>query len=891
MHRRYRCAPGLFAHFSLPTPRVPLSRRLTGPPPAAAAAANPLRALIPQGGHMDLTTSASVPAPQSHDGTSENDIPSCQGCRRRKLRCSRDQPICSHCKRLDSPCIYDLKKNKPGIKPGAVESLNRRVEVLENALLQKSHGESGFSNRNGHTESNHAPAESQNVVGILSLLARELHKLNSKNRIGSQVGTPEGVVDHAVLSPTTSSSSRRYTVDGIEIVSHPHNQPRKRRRVDSCGNPNIDLAFPLEDLENITTSLPPPDLLEDIINIYFNIIQPWIPILHETQFRRRVHDSEQLPRLVVVLHAMVVAALRYVDNPETRPSIQEVERRAVRSRNIVILNAMDQLSVENLQALIILAFNDIGNGDASKAWSIVGSLTRTVEYLQLSIESDHQDKEPLLKPLPSIPPPQNWTEEEERRRVFWNIFNLDRFCSVTTGWNTSLTSDDVHRRLPADGGLWHKEESVTTPFFGIWDRSAAKMGNSIAFLPVHYPSPEQSADAPPQTPVTTSSHKGPNTVDMTTVGAFAYCIEATESLSRVTTYFLQQKINFQDRGEVSSWLTRFKELDLRLVHWKMFLPQKWKDSNISRQPALINMDPNLTLAHVTHNTSMILLHQRIAYPESRWSNIVKLPSFCSAETCQEAAIETTTITQKYLKYTPENSPATSQFAFCVFISARVLLVHWRYYDAELAHEFWILVESMEEMAKRWVGPILREKHAQCLAGKYAAQLRELHRKCEADPQFNVDVLGYSSGISGQGCSSAAQTPDFSHQQGNALFAQHNNRMAPPASSPMAPNQATTVSQSRPPPIFTSQQSPGQLRQGSMVGPMGSPMPMAGYTPRDPDAPDELSAISHMLMDQRFIEMDRIISFDDMMFTAQTANNDNASMPVNGWGQVDNTRLE
>ncbi|KAK1624043.1 hypothetical protein BDP81DRAFT_398997 [Colletotrichum phormii] len=840
---------------------------------------------------MDLTTPAPASGSQPPDG-SDGDIPSCQGCRRRKLRCSRDQPICSHCKRLDSPCVYDLKKNKPGIKPGAVESLNRRVEVLENALLQKSsEGSYPTSNDNGNTESHSAPAEAQNVVGILSLLARELHKLNSKTKAGSQAGTPEGVAEHPVFSPTTSSSSRRNTIDGIEIVSHPHNQPRKRRRVDSCGNPNIDLAFPLEDLENITTSLPSPELLEDIINIHFNIIQPWIPILHETQFRRRVHDPEQLPRLVVVLHAMVVAALRFVDNSEIRLSALEVERRTSRSRNIVILNAMDHLSVENLQALVILAFNDIGNGDASKAWSIVGSLTRTVEYLQMSIEADHQDKEPLLKPLPSIPPPQNWTEEEERRRVFWNIFNLDRFCSVTTGWNTSLTSDDVYRRLPADGGLWHKEESVITPFFGIWDRSAAKMGNSIAFLPAHYPSPEQTADAPPQTPITAHPRKGPNTVDMTTVGAFAYCIEATESLSRVTTYFLQQKINFQDRQEVSSWLTRFKELDLRLVHWKMFLPQKWKDSNISRQPALINMDPNLTLAHITHNTSMILLHQRIAYPEPRWSNIVKLPSFCSAETCQEAAVETTTITEKYLKYTPENSPATSQFAFCVFISARVLLVHWRYYDAELAPEFWTLVESMEEMAKRWVGPILKEKHAQCLAGKYAAQLRDLHRKCQADPQFTVDVLGYSSGISGQGCSPAAQTPAFSHQQGNALFAQSSIRRAPPASSPLAPSQTTALSQPRPPPIFQNQQSQGQMRQGSMMGPMGSPMPMTGFTPRDSDAPDELSAISHMLMDQRFMEMDRIISFDDMMFTAQTANSGNASMPVNGWGPVDNSQLE
>ncbi|KAK1579652.1 fungal-specific transcription factor domain-containing protein [Colletotrichum navitas] len=836
---------------------------------------------------MDQTTSAPGSGPKSHDETSENDIPSCQGCRRRKLRCSRDQPICSHCKRLDSPCVYDLKKNKPGIKPGAVESLNRRVEVLENALLQKSHGGSGLPSHTGGTESGHALEESQNVVGILSLLARELHKLTSRHRGGSQSDTPEVAADHAILSPSTSSSSRRRTVDGIEVVSHPHNQPRKRRRVDSCGNPNIELAFPLEDLENITTSLPPPDLLEDIINIYFNIIHPWIPILHETVFRRRVHDPEQLPVLVVVLHAMVVTALRYVDNnTETRPSAQEIERTAMRSRNIVILNAMNQLSVENLQALIILAFNDIGNGDVSKAWSIVGSLTRTVEYLQLSVESDNKEKEPLLKPLPSISPPQNWTEEEERRRVFWNIFNLDR-------WNTSLTSDDVHRRLPADGGLWHKEEAVITPFFGIWDRSAAKMGNSIVFLPEHYPSPEKTADVPSQTPVTSNSQKGQNTVDMTTVGAFSYCIEATESLSRVTTYFLQQKIDFEDRGEVSCWLTRFKELDLRLVHWKMFLPQKWKDSNISRQPALINMDPNLTLAHVTHNTSMILLHQRIAYPEAHWSNIFKLPSFCSAETCQEAAIETTTITQKYLKYTPDNSPATSQFAFCVFISARVLLVHWRYYDAELAPEFWVLVESMEEMARRWVGPILREKLDQCLAGKYAARLRELHRNCEADPHFNIDVLGYSSCTSSRACSPAAQTPTFTHQQGNNTpFAQHSNRMAPRASlSSMAPNQATAASQSRPPPIYANQQSPSQLRHGSMIGPMGSSLPMASFTPRDSDAPDELSAISHMLMDQRFMEMDRIISFDDMMFTAQTANNGNSGMPVNEWGQVDDTRIE
>jgi hypothetical protein len=120
--------------------------------------------------------------------------------------------------------------------------------------------------------------------------------------------------------------------------------------------------------------------------------------------------------------------------------------------------------------------------------------------------------------------------------------------------------------------LWHREEQVTTPFFGIWDRSEARIGNSIAFLPAKYSSNPKSPKAVPDT---SSPHSSPQAVshpatnstqpDMSTVGAFAFLIEATESLSHVTTFFLQQKINFQDRREVSSWLTRFKELDLRLV--------------------------------------------------------------------------------------------------------------------------------------------------------------------------------------------------------------------------------------------------------------------------------------------------------------------------------------
>lgn len=107
-------------------------------------------------------------------------------------------------------------------------------------------------------------------------------------------------------------------------------------------------------------SLPPPELLEDVVNVYFTVIQPWVPILHETRFRTRLNDPDQRPSLLVIIHAMVVCTIRFTQ-PETHGlGSEQVEVMAKRSRSIVVLKAMDSLAVENLQALIMIAFNDVG---------------------------------------------------------------------------------------------------------------------------------------------------------------------------------------------------------------------------------------------------------------------------------------------------------------------------------------------------------------------------------------------------------------------------------------------------------------------------------------------------------------------------------------------------
>ena len=70
---------------------------------------------------------------------------------------------------------------------------------------------------------------------------------------------------------------------------------------------------------------------------------------------------------------------------------------------------MECFSVESLQALVILAFDIIGRGQGPSSWSIVGSMTRTVEQLRLDTEptdseSSGLDVDYLIRRMSFLPP-------------------------------------------------------------------------------------------------------------------------------------------------------------------------------------------------------------------------------------------------------------------------------------------------------------------------------------------------------------------------------------------------------------------------------------------------------------------------------------------------------
>jgi hypothetical protein len=146
--------------------------------------------------------------------------------------------------------------------------------------------------------------------------------------------------------------------DGPQPQPQPQSHPlaltsNKRRRK------NDTRLIEPDHLADLSTSLPPPEVLEPVIDLYFSLVQPWIPIFHEKRFRRRLKNPDKKYGLEVVLHAMVVAMLKHLDRGAITVSLGDVETICERSRKIVVLTAMDGLYVENLQALVIICFEDV----------------------------------------------------------------------------------------------------------------------------------------------------------------------------------------------------------------------------------------------------------------------------------------------------------------------------------------------------------------------------------------------------------------------------------------------------------------------------------------------------------------------------------------------------
>lgn len=265
----------------------------------------------------------------------DDDVPACQSCRKKKARCDRAQP-CSQCVRFKVTCVYDDRRMKPGLRAGAVDQLYRRIETLENMFLgQEMLWQQVWQALHPNSSPPELPKPSAGDQNL------EQRREQLKTCLLESV------------SPTERANGQKPRNDSTGDAEA-NSRLAKRRRLDE-NNPLV----PSIDIDDDLTAVLPPEVMTELVDFYYVNIHPWIPILHVANFRERMRSPEHRPRVACILHAIIAVCARFSRSEFLRNETFK-KRIAQKSRQKVILDSTESFSVENLQALVIIAFETVG---------------------------------------------------------------------------------------------------------------------------------------------------------------------------------------------------------------------------------------------------------------------------------------------------------------------------------------------------------------------------------------------------------------------------------------------------------------------------------------------------------------------------------------------------
>lgn len=209
----------------------------------------------------------------------------------------------------------------------------------------------------------------------------------------------------------------------------------------------------------------PKDLAEELIRIFFEKIQPWLPLLHRPRFNARymAAPSNGLSRMdgysledALLLAGMFSLAARF-SNHTKLSHLTPSERGANFVSKARYLYDEARLTIEPstlpyLQGCILLAFYMYTSGPCPRGWILTGVCVRMAYELGIhTMDADSEDG--LLDPA-------KWSAEEELRRAWWLVWELDAFGSTISKRPYAIDRRRMVVKLPVSDDAWFSNTPV-----------------------------------------------------------------------------------------------------------------------------------------------------------------------------------------------------------------------------------------------------------------------------------------------------------------------------------------------------------------------------------------------------------------------------------------------
>ncbi|RVX74537.1 hypothetical protein B0A52_01663 [Exophiala mesophila] len=209
----------------------------------------------------------------------------------------------------------------------------------------------------------------------------------------------------------------------------------------------------------------------DLIHIFFDNIQPWLPIMHRPSFfNRYIRRHNQQDRLVepqslptdhiIMMLSMFALSARFSKaacfdgiDPVTR-GIAFAERAAVLKDPII--RTVEEASTELLKACVILASHCLTAGQMASGAVLLSVCVRFAYNLGLNDLDDEQICEDGTVENDDLDDSEAWVRKEELRRVWWAISDLDTFLCTVSSHPFGLDRQSMRVLLPVSDELWFK---------------------------------------------------------------------------------------------------------------------------------------------------------------------------------------------------------------------------------------------------------------------------------------------------------------------------------------------------------------------------------------------------------------------------------------------------
>jgi hypothetical protein len=351
----------------------------------------------------------------------------CHNCRRRKVRCDRRLPGCSICGQNGQTCTYPEKMLKPGPKLGSKNNRYKRRRLSANG------DQSDQDDDNILTDEQTDCASSETGKGPHSRLS-----INSPN----------------ALKDAKEIQSLSFIIHPSHETTSPDQQPVASAEPSPNSNDSLIIA-------SCATMGIAPRLLPGLAEEFFRTFTSF-KLFTQSRFWAHVNQIQDQTQMDAFLAALVAFAVKQqefslgdqVSNKGgLSASSSSIMDMAISSANKAVAECGDEPpSLHLLQALVLISHWLLIQGVRGRAWRFLGVCIRVAYEMNLHLIDSGKPPEYLEQDQVL------WAQDEDKRRAWWAIWEMDVFASVIRRCPTAISWTQNETFLPAEDDNWEQQQ-------------------------------------------------------------------------------------------------------------------------------------------------------------------------------------------------------------------------------------------------------------------------------------------------------------------------------------------------------------------------------------------------------------------------------------------------